>query len=619
MEDQLQKKSILFNLNATNCKKMNDGNHYPTYLQVAPTFPGNHQKNPFRIKLMGLVFILFSILLVSPGWAQTQTVVQKYGQLRVSGNRIVDKNGAPVQLRGMSLYWSQWIPKYYTFNTIKWLRDDWKITVIRAAMGINGNTDGYLVNATAERNKVIAVVDAAIQLGIYVIIDWHDHNAHNSRSQAQAFFADMAQRYGNSPNVLYETWNEPLNYSWSGVIKPYHQAVISSIRQNDPDNIIICGTRNWSQEVDEAAADPISGGNIAYTLHYYANTHGSGLRSKASTALSRGAALFVTEYGTTDASGNGFVNPTTSREWWNFLDQNSIGHANWSVADIGESSAALVSGASPNGGWTLSQIKQSGQLVRDELRAKAPNLGTTPPPPTGTVSNGTYRITARNSGKSLDVANRSIADGANIIQWTYGGGTNQQWNVLSLGSGAYSIRAVHSGKSLDVSGWSTADGGDINQWTYGGGNNQRWRIESVGSGYFRIVSVHSGKAVEITGNSSGDGAAINQRTYSGANNQQFTFQLLSSSASISAPGVAVIEETGSRSPNLVAYPNPSFSSFTITQPGSFNYTLSTSTGQIIDQGKVKDNKMIGNNLAAGIYFLQVQSKQGNKKIKLIKK
>jgi hypothetical protein len=31
-------------------------------------------------------------------------------------------------------------------------------------------------------------------------------------------------------------------------------------------------------------------------------------------------------------------------------------------------------GASPDGGWTLSQIKPSGILVRDELRAKAPRL-----------------------------------------------------------------------------------------------------------------------------------------------------------------------------------------------------------------------------------------------------
>ena len=46
-----------------------------------------------------------------------------------------------MQLRGMSLYWSQWIPKYYTANTVKWLRDNWKVTVVRAAMAVK--PDGY--------------------------------------------------------------------------------------------------------------------------------------------------------------------------------------------------------------------------------------------------------------------------------------------------------------------------------------------------------------------------------------------------------------------------------------------------------------------------------------------
>jgi endoglucanase len=301
--------------------------------------------------------------------AYAETVVEKHGQLRVQGNRIVDEHGAPVQLRGMSLYWSQWIPKYYNAATVQWLRDDWKISVIRAAMAVK--PAGYEKNPAVERDKVIAVVDAAIKLGIYVIIDYHAHTAHENRAQAQAFFADMARRYGNTPNVLYEPYNEPLDVSWEKVLKPYHEAVIDSIREHDPDNIIIVGTRNWSQQVAEAAANPIRRSNVAYTLHFYANTHGQWLRDQAQTAMNAGAALFVTEYGTTDATGNGAVNEAATREWWTFLDKNFIGHLNWSVADIPESSAALESGASPEGGWPVSQIKPSGLLVRDELRARA--------------------------------------------------------------------------------------------------------------------------------------------------------------------------------------------------------------------------------------------------------
>src|SRR5690349_8138277 len=129
-------------------------------------------------------------------------VVEQHGQLRVQGNRIVDQAGAPVQLRGMSLFWSQWIPKYYTAKTVKWLRDDWKITVVRAAMA--AERGGYESNPEAERDKVIAVVDAAIELGIYVVIDYHAHTAQKDLPRARAFFADMARRYGDKPNVLYE-------------------------------------------------------------------------------------------------------------------------------------------------------------------------------------------------------------------------------------------------------------------------------------------------------------------------------------------------------------------------------------------------------------------------------
>jgi endoglucanase len=301
--------------------------------------------------------------------AHSETVVEKHGQLRVQGNRIVDQKGVPVQLRGMSLYWSQWIPKYYNAATVQWLRDDWKITVIRAAMAVK--PDGYEKNPAVERDKVIAVVDAAIKLGIYVIIDYHAHTAHENRAQAQAFFADMARRYGSTPNVLYEPYNEPLDVSWEKVLKPYHEAVIDSIREHDPDNIVIVGTRNWSQQVAEAAASPIKRSNVAYTLHFYANTHGQWLRDQAQAALNAGAALFVTEYGTTDATGDGAVNEAATRQWWAFLDKNFIGHLNWSVADIAESSAALKSGASAEGGWPVSQIKASGLLVRDELRARA--------------------------------------------------------------------------------------------------------------------------------------------------------------------------------------------------------------------------------------------------------
>jgi endoglucanase len=556
--------------------------------------------------------LAFLLLFANVCVSQAQTIVERYGQLRVSGNRIVDKTGTAVQLRGMSLYWSQWVPKYYNYNTVKWLRDDWKVTVVRAAMAVD--VGGYATNPAAEQAKVFTVIDAAISLGIYVIVDFHVHDAAAYRTQAQTFFRAVAQKYGASPNILYETWNEPLDVSWANVIKPYHQTLVSTIRQYDPDNIIILGTGFYSQRVDEAAANKVTGSNLAYTLHFYANTHKDGLRATAQRALDNNAALFVTEYGTTDASGKGTVNETETRAWYTFMDQNKISHANWSVADIPEASAALVSGASENGGWTTAQIKQSGLFVRAELRAKYPGGGTTTPPSTGTVANGTYRIVARHSGKVLGVAGGSTADGADITQYANSGATNQQWNVVSLGSGAYSIRAVHSGKAMDLSGSSTADGGDINQYTYSGGNNQRWRIESVGSGYYHIVSVASNKCVDVPGSSTTDGVAINQWTCGTGANQSFQFVSVSAGR---AAGTNQVE--ADRNAAAAVYPNPSEGAFTVRELGSFTYSISDGLGRVVDRGQGADEATVGRRLPAGLYVLRIQGANGVKTTRVTKK
>ncbi|WP_211240573.1 glycoside hydrolase family 5 protein [Adhaeribacter aquaticus] len=297
--------------------------------------------------------------------------VEAYGALKVNGNKIVGKDNTPVQLRGMSFFWSQWIGKYYTAETVEWLKKDWRCTLVRASMAVDDG-EGYLRKPEVEKQKVITVVDAAIANGLYVIIDWHSHHAEDYREEAKTFFAEMAKKYGDKPNVIYEIYNEPLNVSWSGVIKPYAEAVIAAIRQHDPDNIVVVGTRNWSQEVAEAANNPIAGVNIAYTLHYYAATHKQGLRDKATQALNRGVALMVTEYGTAEASGDGNLDVTETKTWWKFLDDNKISWANWSLADKVEATAALRPNASPTGGWTDAQITPSGLLVREELRAKNP-------------------------------------------------------------------------------------------------------------------------------------------------------------------------------------------------------------------------------------------------------
>ncbi|MXP26704.1 cellulase family glycosylhydrolase [Altererythrobacter indicus] len=311
-------------------------------------------------------------------WAHAATAqgtpVSEHGQLAVSGNHIVDEHGAPVTLRGMSLFWSQWMPQYYNKATIDTLASDWKVDVVRAAIGVDTGSDepagGILQNYEAERDRAFAVIDAAIDDGIYVVVDWHAHQPHPE--EAIRFFKEVAHRYGAYPNIIYETWNEPLpKYSWAGDIKPYHQRVISAIRSIDKRNLIVAGTPVYSQGVDIAAADPLDFSNVAYVLHYYADepAHQQPLMDKAEKAA-RTVPIFVSEQGFVAATGDGSINQEWSQKWWDFMNAHNISHLNWSVADKREGASALRPGADPKGGFSRKERTASGEKVYQYLRAQ---------------------------------------------------------------------------------------------------------------------------------------------------------------------------------------------------------------------------------------------------------
>jgi len=291
--------------------------------------------------------------------------VGEHGALRVSGNRVVDAHGQPIQLRGMSLFWSQWT-NFYVAQNVDVLVDDWKATVVRAALGVE-NDGGYLVNQQVNVDKVRAVVDQAIARGVYVIIDWHDHHAQDHAVEARSFFEQMALAYGEQPHVIFEVYNEPMDVAWP-VVKSYAEDIIRAIRDAGSDNLIIVGTPTWSQDVDVAAADRItSDDNVAYTLHFYADTHMQLLRNKATTALSAGIALFVTEWGTCSADGNGSINEAQTQAWLTFLRENSIGWANWALNDKDEACSAIAPNGGAMGPWPDDRLTAYGRLVKQAI------------------------------------------------------------------------------------------------------------------------------------------------------------------------------------------------------------------------------------------------------------
>ena len=347
--------------------------------------------------------LLFVLLFTLSLTVTAQTIVERHGQLTVSGNRIKDECGRVTQLKGMSYFWSQWDGKeYYNANAVKWLRDDWKVEVVRAALGISPGSPDYIANPTENYNRVTAVLDGAVQHGIYGIADFHAHEADKYLAQSKTFFRQISQRYGDKPNIIYEIWNEPIGSSddndaagratWTK-IKTYAREIIAVIRANDPDGLIVVGTPFYSQRVDLATESPLTTdingkpvGNVAYTIHAYVGAHGKALRDKGDLALSRGYALFMTECGRTRETADGPVYPAEWDTWEKWMDDRGISYAKWSMANKDETCSVLYPGAPAGGGWTTAQLRPEGQWTRNHLRAvnatQPSKCGTTTPPTT---------------------------------------------------------------------------------------------------------------------------------------------------------------------------------------------------------------------------------------------
>lgn len=303
--------------------------------------------------------LLFSLMLVN---AQP---VKKHGSLKVSGTKLVDKDNQPVMLRGMSFGWHNWWPRFYNAGAVEWLQKDWHCSVVRAAMGIEP-ASGYLKDSAGSVQKIKYVVDAAIKLGIYVIIDWHDHNIHTK--QAKDFFSMMSKQYGTYPNVIYEIFNEPDQESWTEV-KAYSEEVIRAIRANDPDNIILVGSPQWDQAIHLPAADPIKGcENLMYTMHFYAATHKQWLRDRTDEAISKGLPIFVSECAGMTSSGDGPLDLVEWQNWIDWMEARGLSWITWSVSDKDETCSVLKKSAASTGNWKETDLKESGIKTREYLR-----------------------------------------------------------------------------------------------------------------------------------------------------------------------------------------------------------------------------------------------------------
>ena len=302
---------------------------------------------------------------------------ETHGKLSVKGTDIVDMNGDKYQLKGVSTHGITWFPDYVNKEAFETLRDDWGANLIRLAMYTDtGDSYGYC--SGGDKDEILALVDkgvsAATELGMYVIVDWHilsDSDPNNHIDDAKEFFDKVSKKYAAQENVIYEICNEPNGGTQWSSVKSYAETIIPVIRANDKDALIIVGTPNWSQDVDIASQDPITGyDNIMYAVHFYAATHKDDLRNKVKTALDNGLPVFVSEFSLCDASGNGGIDYDSSDEWFKLINENNLSYSSWSLCNKNETSALIKSDSTATCSFSDGDLSDTGKYVRDRIMGK---------------------------------------------------------------------------------------------------------------------------------------------------------------------------------------------------------------------------------------------------------
>jgi endoglucanase len=235
---------------------------------------------------------------------------------------------------------------------------------------------GYETNPRMFTDLVHSIIEQVTSRGMYAIVDWHmlspgDPNVNLSR--ARTFFTEIAQRHNGKNNLLYEIANEPNGVSWS-TVRSYAEQLIPVIRQHDPDTPILVGTRAWSSlGVSDGASEtevinnPVRASNIMYTFHFYAASHGTEYLNALSRAADR-IPMFVTEFGTQTASGDGGNNFTRAQQYIDLMASKKISWVNWNYSDDFRSGAVFREGTCPNGPYAgTGPLKPAGVWVRDRI------------------------------------------------------------------------------------------------------------------------------------------------------------------------------------------------------------------------------------------------------------
>jgi endoglucanase len=302
----------------------------------------------------------------------------------VSGNHLVDKSGAALQLRGVNRSGLEYacIQGWGFFDGPNVLSDNasipamasWATNVVRLPLnedcwlGINGNSTNAPYVGQAYRSTVLRYVRRLHAYGLAVILDLQFAEPGTTPAQpptlepmpdadhAPAFWKSVARNFKGDKSAVFDLYNEPHDVSWScwrngcqvtssATGAPYTavgmQSLLTTVRSTGATNTVIVGGLGYSGDITGwlANAPTDSAGQLAVSMHLY--NFGSCVTVACWDAQDAPVAASVPvitgELGENDCA-TGFVN--TYMPW---ADTHNISYLAWTWDTWGCGGIALIS------------------------------------------------------------------------------------------------------------------------------------------------------------------------------------------------------------------------------------------------------------------------------------
>ena len=300
------------------------------------------------------------------------------GRLKVSGRQLINEQGKPIQLRGFNTYNLTYCPECVTREAVRSNSQFWGANVIRATMYVDDywNDQSYILNPQYNKQMIDSLVQWTEEFGIYCIIEWHILKIGNPNAPEHAgaddFFREMSVKYADKTHVLYDICNEPngKEVTWD-TIADYANRIIPIIRENDSQSVILVGTPDYSQRLDQVKPEKIRlPENVMYTFHFYAASH-LDLLSILEAEIHR-IPVFASEWGVCEYTGNGDVNFENSKKFMDVMEQHvfnkdtvSVSWCSFSYSDVDEAASMLKPESCTQGKWE--NMTPTGYFFKDYL------------------------------------------------------------------------------------------------------------------------------------------------------------------------------------------------------------------------------------------------------------